>query len=138
MPQFGKSSKEKLETCHPDLQKIMNKAIEMYDFTVLEGRRTLERQKELVAKGMSKTLNSKHIPDPKDPNQYSRAIDISPYPVNWSNEPKNLARWYFLQGIVSAIAHDMGIKVRFGLDWDGDRDFTDQSFDDLPHLELVE
>lgn len=133
MPSFGKKSKEKLDTCHPDIVRVMERAIKIYDFTVLEGVRTPERQKELVDKGMSKTLNSKHLPDS---DGLSRAIDIAPYPVDWSNDPKNLARFYFLAGVVMACAAEEGVKLRWGGNWDGDQDFTDNPFFDGPHFEL--
>lgn len=134
MPKFGKKSQERLATCHPDIVKIMEKVIEIYDFTVLEGVRSPERQKELVAQGKSKTLNSKHLPGP---DGLSRAIDIAPYPVSWEESTDNLGRFYFLAGIVFAIAEELGIKIRWGLDWDMDKDFTDNTLNDYPHFELV-
>lgn len=133
MPSFSKKSREKLDTCHPDIVKVMEKAIEMYDFTVLEGVRTPERQKELVDKGMSKTLNSKHLPGS---DGLSRAIDIAPYPVSWEESTDNLGRFYFMAGIVMACAREVGVELKWGNDWDSDNDFTDTRFRDYPHFEL--
>jgi peptidoglycan L-alanyl-D-glutamate endopeptidase CwlK len=53
----------RLEGVHPDLVRIVKKAADIsdLDFTVLEGLRTVERQKQLVKQGASKTMNSRHI-----------------------------------------------------------------------------
>jgi hypothetical protein len=47
MPKLGGRSKRKLSTCHKDIQTILNEAIKWFDFTVIEGERTLKRQQEL-------------------------------------------------------------------------------------------
>ena len=41
-------------------------------------------------------------------------------------------------GFVEGVAAALGIKIRSGADWDMDRNVSDQSFIDLPHIELVE
>jgi peptidoglycan L-alanyl-D-glutamate endopeptidase CwlK len=130
MYKFSRKSKEKLDTCHPDLQKVLNEAIKHVDFTILEGLRSLERQQELVRSGASKTLNSKHL----DQGQgMSLAVDIIAYPIQWDNYNRN----YLFAGFIKGIAAGMGIKLRLGADWSGDFDTTDQSFHDLPHIELI-
>lgn len=144
MPQFGQTSFERLATCHPDLQMICKEVIEYYDFSVLEGARTTERQKQLFNEGKSKLdgvlKRSKHQVSSDQP--LSMAIDIAPYPVSW-DAGKKKARFYFLMGMVKATAirlKERGVithDVRFGLDWDSDGSFDDQSFDDCPHMELV-
>lgn len=60
---LGSGSKRRLEGVHPDLTRVVKSAIEIteIDFTVLEGVRSVERQKRLVASGASKTMNSRHI-----------------------------------------------------------------------------
>ena len=52
-----------LEGVHPDLVKVVHRAAALsdIDFTVLEGLRTVARQKQLVKAGASKTMNSRHI-----------------------------------------------------------------------------
>ncbi len=57
-----------------------------------------------------------------------------PYPIDW----KDLDRFYQLVGFVKGIASQMNIKIKCGADWDGDNEFKDQSFHDLPHYELLE
>ena len=63
--QLGKTSLAKLQGVHPNLVKVIQRAIEItgQDFGVNEGLRTVERQKRLFAAGASKTMNSKHIID---------------------------------------------------------------------------
>ena len=60
---LGPRSLSRLEGVHPDLVRVVKKAAALsdLDFTVLEGLRTVERQKQLVAQGASKTMNSRHI-----------------------------------------------------------------------------
>ena len=60
---LGQRSLDRLKGVHPDLQKVVRRAIELtpIDFTITEGLRTLERQKTLVAAGASQTLKSRHI-----------------------------------------------------------------------------
>lgn len=131
MPKFGKTSQSRLKTCHPDLQLLMLEVIKLYDFSVLEGERTLEQQQKYFKEGKSKLdgINKKS----KHQNSPSLAIDIAPYPIDWND--KN--RFYYLAGLVMAKASDLGIKIRWGSDWDMDSDFKDQNFYDLPHFELV-
>lgn len=144
MYKFSDKSKEKLETCHKDIQAIMNEVIKVYDFSVLEGHRTKEKQQEYYAKGLSKldgvNKKSKHQSSP------SMAIDIMPYKKGtnaFSGKTSDNARFYFLMGIVYTVAESLyqsgkiTHKVRFGLDWDRDHIFSDQTFNDLPHLELI-
>ncbi|MFM7012456.1 MAG: M15 family metallopeptidase, partial [Betaproteobacteria bacterium] len=70
---FGARSLAKLKGIHPDLRKVMDRAIELtpIDFAVTEGLRTEARQKELVAIGASKTLRSRHLT--------GHAVDIAPF-----------------------------------------------------------
>jgi len=132
MPKFGKKSLEKLATCHPDIQKVLNETIKYFDFTVLEGRRTLETQKQYLKDGKTKTLNSKHIPDSNDPKQYARAVDIVPYPIDWEDRE----RITYLAGFIMGIAKQLNVKLRWGGDWDRDTELKDNNFDDLVHFEL--
>ena len=60
---LGPRSVARLKGVHPDLVKVVERAIQLtpVDFTVLEGLRSLERQKALVAAGASQTLKSRHL-----------------------------------------------------------------------------
>lgn len=128
MFKFGRVSQDRLNTCHPDLQRLFNEVIKHVDCTVLEGRRGKEAQDAAVKAGNSKTPwpNSKH-------NTFqSYAVDVMPYPIDWND--KN--RIYMFVGFVRGIASQLGIRIRCGADWDGDFDLKDQDFNDLPHFEL--
>ena len=106
---LGKRSKERLEGVHPDLVAVVERAITIsnVDFTVLEGLRSKGRQKELFAKGASKTMNSRHIT--------GHAVDLAPWPISWEKEE-------FIP-IVKAMrqaAEELGIDVVHGHDWGWD------------------
>lgn len=143
---YGTKSRTQLATCDPRLVTIFNKLIEMMDVTILEGRRTFAAQLNNIGRRVSKTINSRHIPRDAEGNiesaGLSKAVDAAPYPLMWpdrsNDREKQIARFYFMQGAILAIAHYEGIPVRQGVDWDGDGDFLDQNFDDLPHVEIDE
>jgi len=63
MLSLSQRSRDKLAGVHPDLVRVVERAIELteIDFVVTEGLRTVERQKQLVAAGASATMNSRHI-----------------------------------------------------------------------------
>ena len=60
---LGERSRQRLACVHPDLVKVVERAIQItpVDFTVLEGRRTKERQAELLKAGATTTMNSRHL-----------------------------------------------------------------------------
>ena len=128
MPKFGTRSKELLEELDVRLQDVLLQAIHFYDFSIISGYRGQAEQDRLYRDGFSKRLYpmSKHNSNP------SLAVDIAPYPIDWANDE----RFYFLAGIMKAAAHQVGVKLRWGGDWDSDNDFDDQTFMDLGHYEL--
>ena len=130
MPEFGAKSKERLETCDDKLQQLFNEVVKHYDCTVLCGHRSKSDQDEAVRAGNSKLAwpNSKHNAYP------SKAVDVVPFPIDW----QDTSRFYHFAGFVLATAIKLGIKVRFGGDWNGDLQFRDEKFKDLPHWELAE
>lgn len=114
---LGTRSEENLAGVHPDLVAVVRRAIEItkQDFTVIEGVRTLQRQKQLKASGASKTLNSRHLT--------GHAVDIVPYPVSW-----DWARFYPIADAMKKAAKELKIDVDWGGDW--------KTFKDGPHWEL--
>lgn len=77
------------------------------DFGVSEGLRTIQRQKELVAKGASKTMNSRHIS--------GNAVDLVAYidgRVSWE-----LNLYDDIADAMRAAAKEIGITVRWGAAW---------------------
>lgn len=129
MASFGTTSKNRLLTCHPDLQRLFITVVQNYDCSIIYGARTLEEQKRLVSEGLSRTMNSRHL---VGNDGYSHAVDVAPYPIDW----ENTKRFYHFGGYVLATADMLGIKIRWGGDWDSDNDLDDQRFMDLVHFEL--
>lgn len=134
---LGPSSIRRLATCHPDLRRLLEEVARTVNFTVLDGHRDEIDQNRAVAEGRSKTPwpHSKHNTYP------SLAVDVWPYypgtGLNWRDIPAG-AR---LMGYIEATADRLGIKIRFGMDWD--MDWRSANFDpgetfyDGPHVELV-
>lgn len=120
MYKLGPRSKMRLEGVHPDLVRVVDRAIEIstVDFTVLEGLRTPERQKTLLESGASQTMNSRHIT--------GHAVDLGAWvdsQVDWS--------WPLYHKIAAAMktaAKELGVSIVWGGDW--------RNFKDGPHFEL--
>ncbi len=129
MPKFSDKSLGLLRECHSDLINLFQEVIKHYDCTVLCGQRTEEEQNELFRAGKSKL----QYPESKHNGTPSMAVDVVPYPIDWSDSK----RFYHFMGFVTGIASQMGIKIRCGGDWDMDNNFKDQTFHDLPHVELL-
>ena len=129
MYKYSESSAKKLRSCHPDLQAVFEKVINHIDCTIIEGHREKYRQNHLFATKFSKVK----WPDGKHNTKPSNALDSAPCPIRWSDRE----RFFFFAGLVKGIAASMGIKIRWGGDWDSDNDFKDQRFDDLIHFELL-
>lgn len=130
MPKFSAISRQRLETCHEDLQRLFREVVKYVDCSILEGHRGRERQEQMVAEGKSKV----HWPGGKHNTEPSNAVDVAPYPIDW----EDIRRWYYFGGYVQATAQQMGIPVRWGGDWKGDHDFSANKFNDLPHWERIE
>lgn len=138
MPKFSATSRARLATCDARLQEILNEAIEIVDFTVLEGHRNQADQDKAFADGKSKLKwpKGKHNALP------SRAVDIAPWLPEVKIDWGDVVAFGRLMGVIQAVAHRRGVRLRFGLDWDGDfRTVTrdpGESFMDAPHVELVD
>jgi len=128
MNKFSSRSTKNLHSCHDKLKYLFDNVIERFDCTILEGHRTPEDQIRMFMDGKSKVRHGKHNFTP------SRAVDAAPYPIQWNN----LERFYLFGGFVMGVAAQLGVKIRWGGDWDGDKDTKDQSFNDLVHFELID
>lgn len=126
---YGRTSKSRLETCHPELQRLFNSLIEDYDISILCGFRGREEQNKAFKEGRS-TIT---YPDGKHNSSPSLAVDVILYPVKFEDVGRN----YMFAGIVKERARQLGIKVRLGADWDGDLMTSDQNFHDVVHVEVV-
>lgn len=131
MPAFSDGSKKVLATCDERLQRLFNEVIKYWDCTIIQGKRTEAEEQQHIADGTSHTNHSKHVYPIGVP---SLAVDVAPYPIVWGDTK----RFYAFGGFVIATATQLGIKIRWGGDWDSDRDLNDQNFNDLPHFEVVD
>lgn len=134
MSKLRESDLKKLTGVHPDLIKVVERAKEFSEFAVLEGLRTVERQRELVAKGASQTMASRHIT--------GHAVDIAPLvagQVSWD------WRYYYpMANAMKKAAAELGVQIVWGGAWKNLNDLPnpitskDQSktFADGPHFEL--
>lgn len=117
---LGKGSEVRLRGVHEDLALVVRRALEIseLDFSVTEGMRTLERQRELVASGKSKTLNSRHLT--------GHAVDLAAIvdgKVSWE--------WKYYELLANAMkqaATELGVAIEWGGDW--------ETFKDGPHFQL--
>ena len=110
---------KKLEGVHPDLVRVVQRLIdEGVQFRVVEGVRSLERQRALFAAGASKTMKSRHLT--------GHAVDLAPV-VN------RQVRWDWplfdtLAVAVQAAAKAENVPLEWGGNW--------TSFRDGPHWQL--
>ena len=126
MPKFGKKSLAQLRGLDSGLVNVLNQSIKHFDFSVIEGMRSLETQTQYVADGVSKTLKSKHLE--------GKAVDIAPYPIDYDDTE----RFVYLGGFILGVASQLGVKLRWGLDWDMDTYTKDTKFRDIGHFEIKE
>lgn len=118
--QLSERSHQRLQGVHPDLQRIVLLAATLTDtdFIITEGLRTVERQRQLVAKGASQTMNSRHIT--------GHAVDLAATvdgEVRW-----DWPLYHRLAAAMKEAARQLGIRMVWGGDW--------RSFKDGPHFEL--
>lgn len=117
---FGARSSRNMEGIHPDLRKVLVLALlkSPIDFVVIEGVRPLSRQKQLVASGASKTMNSRHLT--------GHAVDVAP--VVGSQVRFDWPLYHQLAPAFKEAAKELNIPIVWGGDW--------KSFKDGPHFEL--
>ena len=106
---YGATSKGRLNTCHPDLQRLFAEAIKHRDVTILCGHRGEEDQNAAHDAGRSNIRwpNGKHNKLP------SRAVDAGPWPLDWDDRDALMEFSGFILGLAAA----KGIKVRSGAFW---------------------
>lgn len=118
--ELSKRSKDRLSGVHPDLVRVVEKALSIsdLDFTVLEGVRSMAQQERLVKVGASQTLHSRHIT--------GHAVDLGACvagQVRWD--------WPLYHKIADAMkkaAAECNVPIEWGGDW--------VSFKDGPHFQL--
>lgn len=130
MPTFSRKSLDKLATCDARLQRVFMEVIKHFDCTIIEGHRGEEAQNLAFAKGNSHLK----FPQGRHNSMPSKAADVAPAPLDWADSK----RFYYFAGFVMATAKSMGIKLRFGGDWNRDTQLKDNEFNDLVHFEIDE
>ncbi len=113
-------SEKRLVGVHPDLVRVVRRAIELtpVDFTVLEGVRTEARQRELVASGASQTMKSRHLS--------GHAVDLGAYidgRISWDANP-----YVEIKTVMLRAAEEQGVPIEWGGDW--------RTLKDLVHFQL--
>ncbi|MET4877349.1 M15 family metallopeptidase [Morganella morganii] len=129
---FSQRSENNLRGVNPVLVQIIRRALELseYDFAVIEGLRTREKQAEYVSKGSSQTRNSRHLT--------GHAVDILPSAMKPGMDWNENAHLFepILQAIKQA-ADELGVILRFGKNWQSDPSLPVQTrFPDYPHVEI--
>jgi len=117
---LSKKSRDRLAGVHPDLAKVVERAIEIteIDFAVLEGVRSKARQEQLVKAGASQTMRSRHLT--------GHAVDLGAYvagSVRWD--------WPLYHKLVISVkqaANELQVPIEWGGDW--------TTFKDGPHWQL--
>lgn len=126
MFKLGSVSQGKLKQVHPDLVKVVEKAISLskVDFCVQEGARTEERQQKLVAAGASKTENSRHLlkKSKNVDHLISHAVDLVPM-IDFDHDGKLDLRWdwnlcYLVAEAMQAASEELGVPLVWGGVWD--------------------
>ena len=149
---LGQRSRAELQGVHPRLADVVRSAIQIttQDFSVLDGLRTEAEQRDLVRRGASRTMNSKHL---RQADGWGHAVDLVPYVnggVRWE--------WPLIYPIATAMrtaAEDQGVRLRWGGHWgeltgmdaapealvaayvDARRAAGESAFIDGPHYELI-
>jgi hypothetical protein len=126
---YGKVSEAHIATLHPDLQRLLREVIKYVNISVTCGHRGEAAQEAAFYSGASEV----HWPDGMHNKLPSLAVDVAPYPLDWHDEES----FTLLAGIIKGIAFMLGIKIRLGIDWDGDMVVREHKFKDRPHIELV-
>ena len=145
---LGERSRKRLIGVDKNLVRVVEYALKHseVDFTVLEGVRTLDRQRQLVRSGASQTMNSRHLT--------GHAVDLGALvggQVRW-----DWPLYYKIGDAMIKASKDLKIPIRWGGAWHvgdignqdlGGRDLSDSYVDlrksqgrryflDGPHFEI--
>lgn len=117
---FGARSEARLVGVHPHLVRVIRRALanSPIDLAIIEGLRTVARQKQLMAAGATRTMNSRHLT--------GHAIDVAPVVggvVRW-----DWPLYHQIAPIIKAAAKAEGVPLEWGGDW--------RTFKDGPHWQL--
>lgn len=126
---LSERSMKNLSGVNATLVAVVDRALSIskVDFIVIEGRRTVERQRQLYEAGNSTTMNSRHLT--------GHAVDLAPWvngTIPWTEKQ------YFRQirDAMFTAAGELGAQLRWGGDWNGNGRSDDEPNYDGPHFEL--
>jgi len=153
---LGQRSLAELHGVHPDLVRVIKRAIALttQDFMVVQGTRTKEEMWANYGKGRTRAeCGAKGVPvkyampgeakvtwlnDPLMSNHrvmddgFGHAVDLGTFPYG-GDAKQYRAIWLAM----SAAAKAEDVKIRAGIDWDGDGVLMEKGESDLGHYELV-
>lgn len=153
---LGQQSRARLVNVHPALVRVVERAIQIskQDFMVLEGVRSIEQCYINYGKGRTPAqCIAAHVPvryaQPNMPkvtwlknplaskhcvqaDSYGHAVDLVPYPVDWSD----LKKFDAIASAMLAAALELGVSIRWGADWDRDGIRRERGESDSPHFEI--
>lgn len=119
--QFSERSEKNLVGVNADLVAVTRRALEIseVDFTVVEGLRTLERQKKLLAEKKSQTLKSRHL--------IGEAVDLYPFYDGQVQVAAPHEKYRQISRAMLAAADELGVRITWGGDW---------KMLDMPHYQI--
>lgn len=135
-------SERALQGVHPYLVSVLRSAHAVLamtapglSFVAIDGVRTLAQQKARVAMGASRRLDSFHLVHPTNRGPYGLAADVM-VTVHGSGVWAPLSLYARVARRVLEVAEELGHKVAWGGDWDGDKQWRDEGFFDGGHFQL--
>ena len=107
------ASLAKLEHIHPDLIKVVNRALILtnVDFSVTEGLRTVAQERIHVQNGTSKTMHSRHLT--------GHAVDLTPWAGGGSVNGRDPANWHYFASVARAMKM-ASLELKIPIEWGGD------------------
>jgi peptidoglycan L-alanyl-D-glutamate endopeptidase CwlK len=153
---LGQRSLAELQGVHPDLVRVIKRAITItaQDFMVVQGTRTKEEMWANYGKGRTRQecalkgvpvkysmpgeakvtwLNNPLMSNHRImPDGFGHGVDLGTFPYGGNTKQYRLI-W---EAMKKAMAIE-GVKLRSGIDWDGDNIPMEKGESDLGHYELV-
>lgn len=161
MAEFGERSLEKRSGLCPELQEILDDAIKVVDFGILDGHRSRAQHNDNLKNGVTTVKYEKSYHSRKP----SHAADLYPYdpkrkmyltgsrqniedfrfkvqqqtgkPFSFAQARSyQLERMAHVAGVVQGVAIAKGYTITSGRDWNRDGDTLDTKFKDYPHVQI--
>lgn len=109
---------ERLAGVHPDLVRVVRRCGLSNDFFIIQGLRTIEEERQNVARGASTTMHSRHLPGKAG---FACAVDLGALNKNGHYVPGNGQEEYHLYELLAVAmkvaAHLENVPIEWGGDW---------------------